>query len=193
LRKTLEATVHAIAVTVETRDPYTAGHQRRVADLSKTIASEMGLSSDRIDGLCMASKVHDIGKISVPAEILSKPTKLSPTEFSLIKIHAQSGYEILKDIEFPWPIARMVLEHHERMDGSGYPNALTGDNLLVESRIVSVADVVESMANHRPYRPSLGIRAALDEIAKNKGILYDPDVVDVCLKIFNEKGYEMVA
>ncbi len=193
LRKTLEATVHAIAVTVETKDPYTAGHQRRVADLSKTIAAEMGLSSDRIDGLYMASKVHDIGKISVPAEILSKPTKLSNNEFSLIKIHAQSGYDILKDIEFPWPIARMILEHHERMDGSGYPNGLTGDHLLVESRIISVADVVESMANHRPYRPSLGIRAALDEIAKNRGVLYDPEVVDVCLKIFNEKGYEMVA
>jgi PAS domain S-box-containing protein len=193
LRKTLEATVHAIAVTVETRDPYTAGHQRRVADLSKTIASEMGFSTDQINGLYMASKVHDLGKISVPAELLSKPTKLTHTEFSLIKIHSQSGHDILKDIEFPWPIARIVLEHHERMDGSGYPNGLTGDSLLVESRIISVADVVESMANHRPYRPSLGIRAALDEIAKNRCVLYDPEVVDVCLKIFNEEGYQMVS
>jgi HD-GYP domain-containing protein (c-di-GMP phosphodiesterase class II) len=146
-----------------------------------------------IGSMASASKVHDLGKISVPAELLSKPTKLTHTEFSLIKIHSQSGHDILKDIEFPWPIARIVLEHHERMDGSGYPNGLTGDHLLVESRIISVADVVESMANHRPYRPSLGIRAALDEIAKNRCVLYDPEVVDVCLKIFNEEGYQMVS
>jgi PAS domain S-box-containing protein len=191
LRKTLEATVHAIAVTVETRDPYTAGHQRRVADLSKTIASEMGLATDQIDGLYMASKIHDIGKISVPAEILSKPTKLTHTEFSLIKVHAQSGYEILKDIEFPWSIARMVLEHHERMDGSGYPRNLKGEEILIEARILAVADVVEAMASYRPYRPGLGIDAALAEIEKNRGIFYDDAVADACLRLFREKGFKL--
>ena len=180
-------------MTVETRDPYTAGHQRRVADLSRAIARAIGsLTTEQIDGLRMASTIHDIGKISVPAEILSKPKKLTDIEFSLIKVHPQSGYDILKDIDFSWPIARMVLEHHERMDGSGYPNGLTGSDLLLESRILAVADVVESMASHRPYRPALGINAALDEIAKNKGVLYDPEVVDVCLKLFNEKGYKLV-
>jgi PAS domain S-box-containing protein len=191
LRKTLEATVHAIAVTVETRDPYTAGHQRRVADLSKTIASEMGLATDQIDGIYMASKIHDIGKISVPAEILSKPTKLTHTEFSLIKVHAQSGYEILKDIEFPWPIARMVLEHHERMDGSGYPRNLKGEEILIEARILAVADVVEAMASYRPYRPGLGIDVALAEIEKNRGIFYDDAVADACLRLFREKGFKL--
>jgi PAS domain S-box-containing protein len=191
LRKTLEATVHAIAVTVETRDPYTAGHQRRVADLSKTIASEMGLATDQIDGIYMASKIHDIGKISVPAEILSKPTKLTHTEFSLIKVHAQSGYEILKDIEFPWSIARMVLEHHERMDGSGYPRNLKGEEILIEARILAVADVVEAMASYRPYRPGLGIDAALAEIEKNRGIFYDDAVADACLRLFREKGFKL--
>jgi PAS domain S-box-containing protein len=191
LRKVLGAIVQAMAVTVETRDPYTAGHQRRVADLARSIATKMGLSSDQIDGLRMASVIHDIGKISVPAEILSKPTKLNDIEFSLIKIHSQAGYDILRDIEFPWPIARIVLEHHERMDGSGYPNGLTGENLLVESRILAVADVVEAIASHRPYRPGRGIDAALDEIAKNKGLLYDPEAVDACLKLFREEGYTL--
>jgi len=191
LRKALGATVQAIAVTVETRDPYTAGHQRRVADLARAIATEMGLTTDQIDSLRMAGIIHDLGKIAVPAEILSKPTKLTNVEFSLIKIHAQSGYDILKDIEFPWPIARMVLEHHERMDGSGYPNGLTGDKLLIESRILTVADVVESMASHRPYRPSLGIDAALAEIGKNRGILYDEAVVDACLRLFRGKGFQL--
>ncbi|MEK6557752.1 MAG: HD-GYP domain-containing protein, partial [Candidatus Margulisiibacteriota bacterium] len=193
LHKTLGATVQALAVTAETRDPYTAGHQRSVADLSRAIARAIGsLTAEQIDGLRMASTIHDIGKISVPAEILSKPKKLTDIEFNLIKVHPQSGYDILKDIDFSWPIARMVLEHHERMDGSGYPNGLTGNDLLLESRILAVADVVESMASHRPYRPGLGINAALDEIVKNKGVLYDPEVVDVCLKLFNEKGYKLV-
>lgn len=191
LRKTLGATVHCIAAVVETRDPYTAGHQRKSADLSRAIAQEMGLPEDQVDGLRMAAVIHDIGKISVPAEILSKPTKLTDIEFSLIKIHSQSGYDILKDVEFPWPIARMVLEHHERMDGSGYPNGLTGDQLLLESRILAVADVVESMASHRPYRPAIGMDAALEEIAKNRASLYDPEVVDACLRLFAEKGYRI--
>jgi PAS domain S-box-containing protein len=191
IRKALGATVQAIAVTVETRDPYTAGHQRRVADLARAIATEMNLPADQIDGIRMAAAIHDLGKISVPAEILSKPTKLTNIEFSLIKTHSQSGYDILKDIDFPWPVARIVLEHHERMNGSGYPNGLTGDNILMESRILAVADVVESMASHRPYRPSLGIEAALEEIEKNRGTLYDNAVADACLRLFREKGYQL--
>jgi PAS domain S-box-containing protein len=191
IRKALGATVQAIAVTVETRDPYTAGHQRRVSDLAGAIATEMNLPIDQIDGILMAAGIHDLGKISVPAEILSKPTKLTNIEFSIIKTHSQSGYDILKNIDFPWPIAKTVLEHHERMNGSGYPNGLTGDNILLESRILSVADVVESMASNRPYRPSLGIEAAMEEIEKNKGTLYDADAVDVCLRLFREKGFQL--
>jgi len=192
LRRALGGTILAIASLVETRDPCTAGHQRRVADMSRAIATEMQLSNDQIDGLRMAGKIHDIGKVSVPAEILSTPRKLTEIEFRLIKEHAQSGYDILKDIEFPWPIAKIILEHHERMDGSGYPNGLTGDNLLIESRIMAVADVVASMASHRPYRPSLGLDAALDEITTNRGVLYDSVVVDACLHLFNEKGYKII-
>jgi len=192
LRKSLGATIQAMAVTVETRDPYTAGHQRRVADLARSIATEMQLSGDRIDGIRMAATIHDLGKISVPVELLTKPTRLTKIEFDLIKTHAQSGYDILKDIDFPWPIARMVLEHHERVDGSGYPNGLTRDQILIESRILSVADVIEAMASHRPYRPGRGIQAALDEIATNKGTLYDAEVADACLRLFNEKGYRLV-
>lgn len=189
LRKALGGTVHAIASVVETKDPYTAGHQRRVADIARAIAREMDLSQEQINGLRMAATIHDIGKVSVPSEILSSPRKLTPLEFGLIKTHAQSGYDIIKDIEFPWPIARMIIEHHERMDGSGYPNGLTGDKILLESRILAVADVVEAMATHRPYRPSLGLDKALEEIAQNRGRLYDPEVVDACLRIFREKGY----
>jgi len=151
----------------------------------------MNLPDDQIDGIRMAATIHDLGKISVPAEILSKPTKLKKMEFDLIKAHSQSGYDILKDIDFSWPIARTVLEHHERMDGSGYPNGLTGDNILMESRIIAVADVVESMASHRPYRPSLGIEAALEEIEKNRGTHYDHAVADACLRLFREKGYQL--
>ena len=140
----------------------------------------------------MAATIHDLGKISVPVELLTKPTRLTKIEFDLIKTHAQSGYDILKDIDFPWPIARMVLEHHERVDGSGYPNGLTRDQILIESRILSVADVIEAMASHRPYRPGRGIQAALDEIATNRDILYDADAVDACLRLFTEKGYRLV-
>ncbi|MGA3085475.1 MAG: PAS domain S-box protein [Thermodesulfobacteriota bacterium] len=191
IRKALGATIHAIAVTVEARDPYTAGHQRRVADLARSIATEMNLPDDQIDGIRMAATIHDLGKISVPAEILSKPTKLTNIELMLIKIHSQSGYDILKDIDFPWPVARMILEHHERMNGSGYPNGLTGDNILLESRILAVADVLESMASHRPYRPSLGIDAAMKEIESNRGILYDINAVNACLRLFREKGFKL--
>ena len=189
LRKALGATVQAMAIAVETRDPYTAGHQRRVADLARTIATEMGLSGNAIDGIRTAAMIHDLGKISVPSEILTKPAKLTDLEFSLIKTHAWSGYDIIKDIDFPWPVARMILEHHERIDGSGYPNGLKGEQLLLESRILAVADVVESMASHRPYRPGLGIEKALEDIEKNRGILYDAEAVDACLDLFRTKSY----
>jgi PAS domain S-box-containing protein/putative nucleotidyltransferase with HDIG domain len=191
MRKTLGATVQAISSLVETRDPYTAGHQRRVSDLARAIATEMGLPTDQIDGIRMAAIIHDIGKMSVPAEILSMPRKLTDIEFSLIKTHALSGYDILKDIEFPWPVGQIILQHHEMMDGSGYPNGLKGSEILLEARILTVADVVEAMASHRPYRAGLGLDAALEEITKNRGVLYDPKVVDACLRLFNEKGYKL--
>ncbi len=184
-------TIKALASASEYRDPYTAGHQRRMAALASAIATEMGLPADQIDGLHLAGIIHDLGKISVPASILSMPRKLSEIEFMLIKTHPQSGYDILKDIEFPWPIARMVLEHHERMDGSGYPKGLTGEQLLVESRILAVADSVEAIAMDRPYRPALGIDFALREIEAGKGALFDPAVVDACLRLFREKGYRL--
>jgi len=189
LRKVLDGTINAIALTVEARDPSTSGHQRRVADLARTMATEMGVAKDRIDGLRSAGVLHDLGKISVPADILSKPCKLSESEFNLIKIHPQVGYDILKDIEFPSPVAKIVYQHHERMNGTGYPQGLSDDDILLEARILAVADVVEAMSSHRPYRPSLGLERALDEVSKNKGILYDADVVDACLKVFYEKGY----
>jgi PAS domain S-box-containing protein len=191
IRRALKATVQAIVVTVEARDPYTAGHQRRVSDLARAIATEMNLPTDKIDGIRTAAVIHDLGKISVPVEILTKPTKLTDLEFGIIKTHAQSGYDILKDLEFPWPIARMILEHHERMNGSGYPNRLLAEETLIESRILAVADVVESMASHRPYRASLGIDAALKEIEKNRGTLFDENVVDACLRIFRENRYQL--
>ena len=190
LRKSLGATINAMAVTVETRDPYTAGHQRRVADLARTIASEMKLTNEQIDGIRMASMIHDIGKISIPSEILAKPTKLTELEFSLIKTHSQSGYNILKDIDFLWPVAQIILQHHERMNGSGYPNGLTGEQILLESQILAVADVVEAISSHRPYRPAFGINIALNEITKNRGILYNPDIVDACLRIFGERNFK---
>ncbi len=173
----------------EMRDPYTAGHQKRVANLAVAIGAELGLSPMEQEGLRLAASVHDIGKITVPAEILCKPTKLTRHEYDLIKEHVEAGFQILKDVAFPWPIARIVYEHHERMDGSGYPNGLAGEQLLPESRIVAVADVVESMCAHRPYRAGLGTEAALGEIEKNRGLLYDPAVVDACLRVFREKGY----
>ena len=150
----------------------------------------MGLAPDQIDGIRMAGSIHDIGKLSIPAEILSKPTKLTEIEFSLIKEHPQNGYEMLKDVESPWPLVQIVHQHHERMDGSGYPGNLKGDEILIEARIMAVADVVEAMASHCPYRPTLGIEAALEEIEKNKDILYDVDVANTCLKLFREKGYQ---
>jgi putative nucleotidyltransferase with HDIG domain len=191
LRKAFGATVQVMVSAVETRDPYTAGHQIRSANLARNIAAEMGLTPEKIEGIRIAGTIHDIGKLSIPAEILSKPTKLSAIEFSLIKEHANRGYEILKDVESPWPLAEIVYQHHERMDGSGYPRKLKGEEILIEARILSVADVVEAMASHRPYRPGLGIDAALNEIEKNKGIFYDETVVDTCLRLFREKGYRL--
>ena len=190
LRKSLAGTIQALSSTVETRDPYTAGHQRKASNLARTIAQEMGLSDDTVDTIRMAGIIHDIGKISVPAEILSKPGKLSDIEFSLIKAHSQTGYDILKDVGLPYPIAEIVLQHHERLDGSGYPKGLKSDQILLEARIISVADVVEAISSHRPYRPGLGIDVALEEIEKNKGILYDEKVVEACLRLFGEKGFE---
>ena len=189
LRRSLGATINAMAVTVETRDPYTAGHQKRVADLARAIASEMKLTNEQIDGIRMASMIHDIGKISIPSEILAKPTKLTELEFNLIKTHSQSGYNILKDIDFLWPVAKIILQHHERINGSGYPNGLKEDQILLESQIVAVADVVEAISSHRPYRPAFGVNIALNEITKNRGILYNPKVVDACLRLFNDKNY----
>jgi PAS domain S-box-containing protein/putative nucleotidyltransferase with HDIG domain len=191
LRKALGGTIEAMALTVETRDPYTAGHQRRVSNLARAIATEMGVSEEQIQGIRMAGVIHDIGKISVPGEILSKPGDISQNELGIIKEHPQVGYNILKTVDFPWPIARIVLQHHERMDGSGYPNGISGENILLEARILAVADVVEAMASHRPYRAALGINLALNEISKNRGSFYDPKVVDACLRLFNEKGYRL--
>ena len=190
LQEALVGTVQAMATVVESRDPYTAGHQRRVAELAQAIASEMNLPANQIEGIQMAAIIHDLGKIAVPAEILSKPKKLTAIEYGLIKSHPQDGYDMLKDINFPWPIAKIILEHHENLDGSGYPNGLVGENILLESKIIAVADVVEAMASHRPYRPALGIDIALKEIETNKGTLYDEDVADVCLRLFREKGFQ---
>lgn len=190
LRKAFGAIVQVLEKTVEIRDPYTAGHQRRVADLARCIAQEMGLSHDRIDGIKITGIIHDIGKIHIPAEILSKPRALTKIEFSLIKTHPQVGADILKAIDFPWPVDKIVLQHHERVDGSGYPHGLSKKDILLEARIIGVADVVEAMASHRPYRPALGIDKALKEISDNRGILYDRDVVDICQKLFREKNYQ---
>lgn len=191
LESAMDGIVRAIAHTVETRDPYTAGHQRRVAGLAAAIAEMVGLDTDRVETVRMAASIHDLGKISVPAEILSKPSRLTANEFNLIKEHPQVGYDILKDIEFPYPIATIVHQHHERMDGSGYPAGLQGEEILPESRILTIADVVEAMASHRPYRPGLGIDAALGEIDKNKGALYDSDMADACQRLFKDEGYVM--
>jgi PAS domain S-box-containing protein len=191
LRKSIKTTIQVLGTASEARDPYTAGHQQRVALLARIIATEMGLPRDTIEGILMAGSIHDIGRLSVPAEILSKPTKLTNIELSMIKEHSLSGYEMLKNVESPWPLAQIVYQHHERMNGSGYPRNLKGDEILMDARIMAVADVVEAMASHRPYRPALGIDVALNEIEKNRGILYDDTVVDACLRLFREKDYHL--
>jgi PAS domain S-box-containing protein/putative nucleotidyltransferase with HDIG domain len=192
LQRTFEKTVHALATAVEQRDPYTAGHQKRVARLACAMAKEMGLSEHTIQGIHLAAVIHDIGKLHVPAEILTKPGRLSEIEFSLIKNHPQDGYDILAGIEFPWPVAQIVRQHHERMDGSGYPLGLSGGDIVIEARIVGVADVVEAMASHRPYRPSRGVENALLEITAQKGMRYDAGAVDACILLLNN-GFNIEA
>ncbi|MFC1748100.1 HD domain-containing phosphohydrolase [Pseudomonadota bacterium] len=191
-QESLIQTIQAIAMTLEQRDPYTAGHQRRVADLSCSIAEEMGLEKKVIEGIRMGGMIHDIGKIHIPAEFLNKPSKLSDTEFSIIKTHAEVGYQIVKDINFPWPVADIIRQHHERLDGSGYPQGLKSDEIIAEAKILAVADVIEAMASDRPYRAGLGIDIALEEIKKGRGDKFDADVVDICVRLFVEKGYTLV-
>jgi PAS domain S-box-containing protein len=191
LRKSLEQTIQVIAAIVEERDAYTAGHERRVASICSKIAFEMGLSEDQIYGLHLAASIHDLGKIAIPSEILVKPRSLTVAEFALIKEHPMVGYNIIKDIKFPWNISQIILQHHEKINGSGYPNAIKADEILLESKILAVADIVEAMASHRPYRPALGLDAALGEIKKQRGITLDANVVDACLRVFIEDGYKI--
>jgi uncharacterized membrane protein len=188
-RKALDSTVNAVTIIGEKRDPYTAGHQRRVTALALAIAHDMNLTQEQLDGLSVAGQLHDIGKISVPSDILNKPGKLSDGEMTVIRGHSQASYDILKGIEFPWPVAQIAYQHHERLDGSGYPRGLKDERILLEAKVLCVADVVEAMASHRPYRPALGIDKALDEIVKNKGKLYDPDIVDCCVRLFRENRF----
>ena len=185
----LEETILAISMTIEKRDPYTAGHQWRVSLMAAKIAHELDMNPERIEGLRLGAMVHDIGKIYVPVDILTRPGALSDLEFSLIKTHPQVGNDIIKHVQFPWPVANMILQHHERMDGSGYPQGLKGDEILLEARIIAVADVVEATASHRPYRPALGLESAMKEISEGAGKIYDPDVAAACIKLFTEKGY----
>jgi putative nucleotidyltransferase with HDIG domain len=189
LEKALEGTVRAMSLTIEMRDLYTAGHQRRVSSLAVAIAEELHLPSEKIEGLRLAGIIHDIGKIAMPAEILTKPTRLTKTEFQLVKDHPRIGYDILKSIQFPWPVAHIILQHHERMDGSGYPDGLLGDAILLEARILAVADVVEALSSHRPYRPALGLEKALEEIRRGRGTRYDMRVVDACVRLFKDRRY----
>jgi putative two-component system response regulator len=191
LRHNLLETISAVAAMVELRDPYTAGHQKRVKHVAAAIANEIDLPQHQVEGIKLAAVVHDVGKIHVPTEILSKPGHLTDVEFSLIKQHPETGYDILKEIDFPWPIADIVRQHHERIDGSGYPLGLKGDAILLEARILAVADVIEAMASHRPYRPGLGIESALKEIVTNRGTLYDLQVSDAALSLFREKGFQL--
>jgi putative nucleotidyltransferase with HDIG domain len=189
LQETFIEMINALASTIEMRDPYTAAHQRWVTRLACAIASTMDLAKEQIEGLHMAGLIHDIGKMNVPTEFLIKPGQLSEIEYEAVKIHPQSGYDIVRQIQFPWPVAQIVLQHHERMDGSGYPQGISGAEILLEARILAVADVVEAMASHRPYREAHGIEIALEEIAQNKGVLYDPEAVDACLAVFKEQGF----
>ncbi len=191
LDKALKGSINAMSKIVEMRDPYTSGHQTRVADLSAAIARELKLPEANIKYLHIAALIHDIGKMYIPSDILSKPGKLRDIEWELVKIHAQGSYDILKNIEFPWPVAQIAWQHHERLDGSGYPLGLDGDHILLEAKILAVADVVEAMSSHRPYRAALGIEKAFEEITQKRGVLYDTDVVDACLKLFSENRFKL--
>ena len=193
LERAMQSTLTAVSLMVELRDPYTAGHEHRVGELAAAIGVELGLPHATVKGLRLAGYVHDIGKISVPAEILSKPSRLTPLEFELIKNHSQSGHDVLKGVDFPWPLAEVILQHHERLDGSGYPRGLKDGEIILEARIMAVADVVEAMSSHRPYRPGLGLEAALEEIAANSGKFYDPEVAAACLRLFRDKAYTLPA
>ena len=190
LQRLVHQIIHVMGSMVELRDQYTAGHQQRVSKLARVIAHEMDLSKKKIEAITIAAALHDIGKIHIPAEILSKPSKLTEAEFNIIKSHPQVAYDILRKIEFPYPVAQIVLQQHERIDGSGYPLGLSGEDILIEARIVAVADVVEAMSSHRPYRPALGIDKVLEEISRGRGVLYDPNVVDACLKLFTKKKFK---
>lgn len=190
MRKTMGAIIHAMSTTIEKRDPYTAGHQRRVTKLCRAIATDMGFTWERIQGLRMAAAIHDLGKIHVPAAILNKPGEMSEHEMAIIRMHPLTAYEILKGIKFPWPIAEIIYQHHERMDGSGYPRKLKGDQILMEARILAVADVVEAMISFRPYRPALGVNKAVEELRRFKGKRYDPQVVDVCMDLLTVKNFD---
>ena len=190
LQKIIEGTANIITKVVETRDPYSIGHQQRVSKLATAIAQEIRLPRDKIEGTKIASLVHDIGKVNLPTEIISKPSKLVEVEFNLIKNYPKVGYDILRKVDFPWPIAEIVLQHQEKIDGSGYPRGLKGDEICIEAKILGVANVVEAMSSYKSYRPALSIDEALAEIVKNKNILFDPEVADVCLKLFKEKSFK---
>ena len=189
LRRATGVVIDVIIMAVETRDPYTAGHQNRVADLARSIAAEMRLPADVIDGIRVAGRIHDVGKISIPAEVLTRPRHLSPAEYSLVKTHPEIGYEILKNIDFTHPVAQMVYQHHERMNGSGYPRGIAGESILIEARILAVADVVEAICSRRSYRSAMGIEKAIKEILQYRGALYEPAAVDACVALFRDKGF----
>ncbi len=191
MKKTLMQTVDAVSLTLEMRDPYTAGHQERVARLAVEIGKRLRLGEDALDGLKTGALIHDIGKINVPADFLNRPGQLSDAAFGIIKAHPQVGYDIVRGIDFPWPVASMILQHHERLDGTGYPNGITGGDIILESRILAVADVVEAISSHRPYRPSLGLGAALDEIRNGMGLRYDSEVVTACEEVIKNGQYSV--
>lgn len=191
LARTLQGTVRAMAAVTEIRDPYTAGHQQRVSELAGAMATEMGLSEDEAEGIRVAGLLHDVGKVYVPIQILSKPGALSTVEYDLVKVHSEAGYDILKNVDFPWPIAETVLQHHERIDGSGYPNSLVGAGTLVSAKIIAVADTVEAMSNFRPYRPAPGIQSALEEVLSKSGTLYDPGAAQACARLFDKSGFRL--
>jgi HD-GYP domain-containing protein (c-di-GMP phosphodiesterase class II) len=193
LQRAFMSTVEVATIISEMRDPYTAGHERRVAEIAVAIGAELGFDDQRLEGLRVGGFLHDLGKITIPAEILSKPGRLKPIELELIRGHSQASYDVLKNVDFPWPVAQMALQHHERVDGSGYPRGLEGDAILLEARILGVADTVEAMSSHRPYRAALGIESALGELERGRGSIYDPAVVDACLRLFREKGYSIPA